>query len=301
VDIPVKLIHEEASRPSAAEIAVGVCVAGQGPFTFLVDTGAATTVVDSGLATRLHLTSIGEKIQNHTFGCNRELSFVSPPGLSVGGVALNPQPITTGTLASPEVPRLQGLIGADILSRFGAVRFDFDHQTITVGPEGDEPSRSVQGTGSTSVVPGTVSAVPGYVHVSRLAIPGDTSQSATFVYMLVQLVIGGVLRGFVVDTGAAQTAVSPALAKASGRLVGQPQTFYGGLSCLFRAQPYVISSWRIGDVSLSPQVVGAAPVPSGWDGLFGSGTLQRYSPVVVDFAHGSLLLGPVHGPEPVIP
>jgi hypothetical protein len=297
----MKVVHEVASRPSAAEIAVGVCLEGHGPFTFLVDTGAAATVVDSGLARRLHLTTIGEKIPNRTFGCNRELSFVSPPRLSVGGVALSPQPITTGTLASPEVPGLEGLIGADILSRFGAVRIDFDHQTITVGPEGDEPSHSVKATSSAPPAPGTVSAVPAEVHVSRVAIAGDTSQSATFVYMLVQVVVGGVPRGFVVDTGAAQTAVTPAVAKVAGRPVGEPQTFYGGLACPFRAESYVISSWRIGDVSLSPQVVGAAPVPSGWDGLLGSGTLQRYSPVVVDFADGSLLLGPVHGPQPVIP
>jgi Aspartyl protease len=303
--IPVKLVREPASRPSAVEIAAGVCVNGHGPFTFFVDTGAAVTVIDSGLAHRLGLGTVGDAVPNHTFGCDSSLGFLPALTLSVGGVALTPQPVATGRLASPEIPELGGLIGADILSRFGAVRIDYDHQAITVGPEGDEPAASVHGDGGSSAATsslgaGTVSVIPADVHVATAPIPGAAhAGSTTFVSMQVSVVVGRHSGSFAVDTGAAQTAFSPPLARQAGRRVGPTQTFYGGLDCRIRVQPYAIFSWRIGEVELSPQVVAAAPVPKEWDGLLGSGTLQRYSPVVVDFKDGALLLGPGHGPQPV--
>jgi hypothetical protein len=220
-------------------------------------------------------------------------------------VALRPQPVATGQLTSPEIPQLGGLIGADVLSRFGAVRIDYDHETITVPEEGDPPASSVQGspnaTAASGLGDGTVSVVPADVHVVTAPIPGAHAGSTTFVSMQVRVFVGGAPRIFAVDTGAAQTAVSRSVARQAGSKVGKPQTYYGGLDCRFLVQPYAIFSWRIGDTQLSPQVVAAAPVPKEWDGLFGSGTLQRYSPIVVDFKDGALLMGPAHGPPPVIP
>ena len=48
------------------------------------------------------------------------------------------------------------------------------------------------------------------------------------------------------------------------------------------------------DLTLDPATVSSLKVPAGQDGLFGSGTLQQYSPIVIDFAKGELLLGPFH-------
>jgi hypothetical protein len=43
---------------SRVVIVANVCIGGQGPFPFLVDTGGSTTLVDSSLAARLHLPSL---------------------------------------------------------------------------------------------------------------------------------------------------------------------------------------------------------------------------------------------------
>jgi predicted aspartyl protease len=294
--IPAKFVRQGVSASSAAQIVVGVCVNGEGPFTFLVDTGASLSYIDSGLAKRLHIPAVGEAVNNSSLGCNRTVRFVSGPRLSIGGVALDTQPVGTGTVASPSTPGLNGLIGSDILSRFGEVRIDFARQQITVGQEGSEPQGAVSHPQPNQVDStlrvGTVTSVRGTTQAQRVDIPGDVSQSITYVYLQVPVEVKGESETFVVDTGAAQSAVSETLAKRAGKAAGKPRTVYAGLSCPFQTGPYLISDWRLGDATFAPQLAGTAPLPSEWDGLIGSGTLQRYSPVVVDFADGFLLLGP---------
>jgi hypothetical protein len=46
--VPVRVVGRAA-------IVANVCIGGEGPFPFLVDTGGATTLVESSLAARLHL------------------------------------------------------------------------------------------------------------------------------------------------------------------------------------------------------------------------------------------------------
>jgi hypothetical protein len=53
-----------------------------------------------------------------------------------------------------------------------------------------------------------------------------------------------------------------------------------------------LTSWRVGDVALAGQPVGSNALAPGIDGLFGGATLRHYSPVVVDYTDGELLLGP---------
>ena len=48
--VPVRVVR--------AAIVANVCIDGEGPFPFLVDTGGATSLVDSSLAARLHLASL---------------------------------------------------------------------------------------------------------------------------------------------------------------------------------------------------------------------------------------------------
>ena len=56
----------------------------------------------------------------------------------MAGVALAPQDLTAATLPDFGVPgQPYGLLGSDVLSRFGAVRIDFTAQTLTLGgPQG---------------------------------------------------------------------------------------------------------------------------------------------------------------------
>lgn len=60
--------------PGNALITAGVCVDGQGPFTFVVDTGAEATGIDARLASRVHLSTSGSSPID-SFGCSRSISF----------------------------------------------------------------------------------------------------------------------------------------------------------------------------------------------------------------------------------
>jgi hypothetical protein len=73
---------------------------------------------------------------------------------------------------------------------------------------------------------------------------------------------------------------------------------YAGLSCRIDVAFYAVSSWRLGDLVLAPESLGSNRIPLGLDGMFGAGTLQRLSPIVVDYADGELLVGADHGAPP---
>ena len=106
---------------------VNVCIGGQGPFPFVLDSGAGQSTIDAGLADRLHLASAGAASEFAGVGLHRH----GPAGgrrasWSVDGVALAPQQLTAATL--PQIGgkgEPVGLLGSDVLARFGAVRIDF--------------------------------------------------------------------------------------------------------------------------------------------------------------------------------
>ncbi|MGO9149180.1 MAG: aspartyl protease family protein [Acidimicrobiales bacterium] len=62
---------------SRAAIVANVCIGGEGPFRFLVDTGATTSLVDSSLAARLHLALVDGPRTVSSFTCKRQVSFAA--------------------------------------------------------------------------------------------------------------------------------------------------------------------------------------------------------------------------------
>ena len=104
-----------------------------------------------------------------------------------------------------------GLLGSDVLSRFGAVRIDFDAGALVLpgpegaplaqsspytGPKGPPPAALMQGESGTTV-PLTVTPAP-----------GDVSLNVAVRFA------GGPRRDFVVDTGSSQSVVSSSVARA---------------------------------------------------------------------------------------
>lgn len=65
-----------------------------------------------------------------------------------------PQTVQVGTVRSPALPNLDGVLGSDTLSSFGAVRIDYLRQTLTLGPQ-TAPLRSdvAGGSGPLSISP----------------------------------------------------------------------------------------------------------------------------------------------------
>ncbi len=126
--VPIRVVSH------GAVIVANVCIGGKGPFPFLVDTGGATTLVDASLAARLNLALVDGPRSVTSFTCKRQISFAAVSRWSVGNMTLLPQTVEVGTVRSPVLPDLDGVLGSDTLSSFGAVRIDYRQQTLTLGP-----------------------------------------------------------------------------------------------------------------------------------------------------------------------
>jgi predicted aspartyl protease len=126
--VPIFVFH---SKKGGTEVFAKVIIHGRA-FPFLVDTGASTTLVNPRLARRLHLKTVGKK---HTFcgvtGCATarrvRLSRWNISGVPLPSVVASSAPIV-GTNGFGF-----GLLGSDVLSKFGSVTINYSGKTMTLG------------------------------------------------------------------------------------------------------------------------------------------------------------------------
>lgn len=286
--VPVRVVR--------AAIVANVCIGGEGPFPFLVDTGGSTTLVDSSLAARLHLALVDGPRAVSSFTCKRQISFAAVSRWSVGNTALLPQTVEVGGVRSPALPDLDGVLGSDTLSSFGAVRIDYRRQTLTLGPQ-SAPLRSdvAGGSGppsvSASLTEGTSFASPMPVKVVIETLSPHHLR-LTEVRPSVDLSVGADRFTLTLDTGAGATNLGPSMVKKLGLApAGAPGAAYAGLDCPVVVDHYTMGPAMLGNVQLPPQTVGSNVLPAGTVGVIGSGTLINYSPVLVDYTDGELFLG----------
>jgi predicted aspartyl protease len=126
--VPIVVIH---SKSNGTVVAAKVIIHGR-PFAFLVDTGASVTLVNPTIARRLHLKTIGKP---HTFcgvtGC-AQARRVRLANWSIGGQAL-PSVVVSSSPITGASGFGFGLLGSDVLSKFGAVTIDYKDKTMTLG------------------------------------------------------------------------------------------------------------------------------------------------------------------------
>jgi hypothetical protein len=108
-----------------------VFIRGKGPFIFAVDTGASQSVVDSSLVKRLHLQQ-GRSETVTGISCSSNVLEVKVQHWSVGRVDLPARMVASTNLPGKGSNGLQGLLGSDILSQFGAITLDYKHQMLVV-------------------------------------------------------------------------------------------------------------------------------------------------------------------------
>ena len=118
-----------------------VTINGQGPFTFALDTGAATSLVDTAIASQVGLPAIGPEQQISGVGGVETATPVRVTSWSSGRITL--PPVTASAASLPTTRRgggLQGLVGSDAWNRIGGFTLDYRSGTLTV----------TQGAGGTS-------------------------------------------------------------------------------------------------------------------------------------------------------
>ncbi len=269
-----------------------VCIGGQGPFPFVLDSGAGQSTVDAGLAERLHLSSAGPASQFAGVGCTGTAKPVAVDSWSLDGVTLAPQELTAATL--PQIGgkgEPVGLIGSDVLSRFGAVRIDFASRALVLpGPEGAPLSGATSYTGPSGPPPTALTQGQGTtVPLTVTPLEGDVSLNVTVRFGT------GPRRSFVVDTGSSQSVVGASIARASS-LAGTDLAQRQSTVCSVITVPLVHSGpWSVPGQPLHPQLIGETDLGAislvGIDGLLGSDQLERFGWVVLDYTGGRLVLG----------
>jgi predicted aspartyl protease len=112
-----------------------VFIGGKGPFTFTVDTGASHSVVDYDLVRRLGLRTIGEPLTVTGITCRGQAARLRMRSWRVGRVPLPAAEIQTIDMPDPG-GGVDGLLGSDILSTFGAISVDYEEARLVLGPRG---------------------------------------------------------------------------------------------------------------------------------------------------------------------
>jgi hypothetical protein len=267
-----------------------VCIEGAGPFPFLIDSGSALSVVDTQLSRRFHLRQVGAPERAAGIGCSATVVPEQVSSWSAGGLALSPQVVLSGSLPNLDASQpLAGVIGSDVLSRFGSVRIDYRAQTISLGGA-ESPSPAGNG-----VVHGPTSAPTPAQFLKGMRVDAAltvvTRQGAVGVYAPIKF-DGSRAQLFIVDTGAEISMVSPQLTRslhlvAAHQSVSLPAAF----GCPVSLTEVQSGPWTLGSASLEPQPIATLPA-SGLktDGLLGSDVLSRYGAVVINYSGARILL-----------
>jgi predicted aspartyl protease len=125
--VPLKIIRGQ----SGATLAFApVTVNGKGPFLFTLDTGASQSLIDSRLATRLRLKTLGPT-RTPVMGVTgqAQAKIVKITSWRAGST-----PLPAATILSLPMARhhgFVGLLGSDILSRFRSVEVNYAEGRLT--------------------------------------------------------------------------------------------------------------------------------------------------------------------------
>jgi hypothetical protein len=134
----------KVSKPRAALALVPVYINGHGPLPFALDTGASRSLVALSLARRLHLPTRGAAgTVTGVTGGGRPAQNVYVSSWSAASVRL--PPATIAALSSEGAPRAKagrsgrlrgpvGLLGSDVLSRYGKIAVDYDRELLILDP-----------------------------------------------------------------------------------------------------------------------------------------------------------------------
>lgn len=289
---PVPLVVSHTDGGTAPY--VGVCVNGHGPYLFLVDTGAAASLVDSQLVGALQLPSAIANTNTFGIGCITARQQVTINRWSMGGVALAGQTVLTADVPGFGLTRAPaGVLGSDVLSRFGAVRVDYARRQLTVlAPEAAPPAvASILRPSAPLPAPppllvhgtpvGALLTVLRSIHSALVTASTALNQQAPV--------------PFVVDTGSPVSTISPPLARADGLASAGRAPTSQAVGCQGSAPVVHSGPWSAGGVSLSPRsltsVSLAGSLGSPVSGTIGSDVLSADGSVVVDYRDGVLWLG----------
>jgi hypothetical protein len=113
---------------------VPVWINGRGPYPFALDTGASQSLIDSSLARSLGLRRLGKRSLSGITGGGKG-DIVEVKRWRAGKVGLHPDTIAAFKLFDGKRGGPAGLLGSDVLSRFGKIAVDYDRDVLLLDPK----------------------------------------------------------------------------------------------------------------------------------------------------------------------
>lgn len=127
---PVKVLH---GGGGTAMVLVPMMIDGAGPYDFALDTGAGITLIDAQLADDLQLPVSGASAQVAGVGGTQNVTPVHIDTWNAGKITLPSADVGKAQLASfKQGSGVRGLLGSDILSRFGRITINYDTGELSV-------------------------------------------------------------------------------------------------------------------------------------------------------------------------
>jgi hypothetical protein len=113
---------------------VPIYINGRGPFPFALDTGASQSLIDAGLVRDLGLRTLGPSVPLHGVTGGGRGQMVQVKRWRAGRVGLHPDTIASLRLFAGTRGGPVGLLGSDVLSRFGKIAVDYDKDVLLLDP-----------------------------------------------------------------------------------------------------------------------------------------------------------------------
>ena len=128
--VPLKVIHQLP--------VVSVCINGQGPYDFLLDTGTESTLVDQRLAEELQL-NIVDRLQLISANGMHPVGRAIAESVTLGPKTVNGVELLVDDLRELHAvaPQLHGILGENFLSQFNFL-LDYRHHQVEFGPPPEE-------------------------------------------------------------------------------------------------------------------------------------------------------------------
>ena len=276
--LTVKSSKTHFRLPGGAQplVLVPVTVNGRGPFEFILDTGAGTSLLSTELAAQLSAKVLGSK-EGQSAGGKISVSLAKVESLAVGAAAINDLEVGIVDLShigKTVGAKIDGDLGYNFLRHF---RVTIDYAKSEIAFDDSRRFDRISPSGRTEVP-------------MRLANPAKP---------LILVDVYANQRGpfqFAIDTGTSTTAITPELAKELG-VVSKPLGLgtTGGAHVAVTAgmmQSFMVGGARIDDMSVVIAdffTVLSEAVGAKLDGIVGYNFLRNYT-VVFDYPNERLTL-----------
>jgi hypothetical protein len=292
----VTTVPMKVSKVSEGELpTIGLCIAQHGPYTFVVDTGSARSIIDSSLAASLDLGSTGgqTEVALGGSGCATTGKLVHVPSMQTGDVVLAPQDMVESSLSDWAGKKVDGVLGSDALGRFQGIKLDLTHQKLSFeGAQGAGPTSHVLFVGppNAAASPALLNGATPIVTAPMTIVkgPGSITPFANLT------VANHGPYSFVVNTGSPTSSIDKTIAftnhlAGDGNGPTQAGVGCGGSVPRLAPTPVQLSAGSSQSLRLRSVPITGAQRP-GIVGTLGLDYLGTYGTIVVDYTTAALAL-----------